>query len=732
MNLLPEIYPLDLRHQNFSFRLLLKSVTSFFKTRNLFSLTLFTILSILISPSYSFAGVFTDYQNSKHFNVNNSSTSSSSISTSSISSNSSSSSSSVHKHGPLQRESKYLSTDNIIERSYDEMFDERGQVRAHYRPYVELLSKIDSKDMQSVKQVSFADFSGDNALLPFPRIFTQKEIDELRAGVAQRAKAIRAFLQDHYSRKRSYLKAHIIPEKVLEQIITRFHENLGMYRNIRPDQIAFWYGPDIIRGPDGKFHIIEDNPTFIGGLGDIVKAKEILMTRIPVLKKLDHSPDPESFFTALIESYKGRRLNGGEEIVMVHYPPSMTEDKESLRLRKILGKLGVESVIINQHSPTHNQLVVENDEVFLLKPSGIKSKVGLVINNVDIVDLDPTNKNVWKKYVYEWGLTDNPKIFQWIKEKYNGVLGILDAYYKGKVALVNPPGVDFIGDKQFYMYVEDMIRFYLKEEPIITNLPTLSFGDHPELIEEVFDSECKNKNECVVKQVDGSGGSAVWVGAKINCQEFLDVKKQVSEHPEDFIVQKYTPLSQVNGHLVDTRVIVDIGPNTIITSPVPWGRGVANAGSNGKVNLCDKGGEIAVLVYDPSNSSSSSTSSSSAQRPLFMSKSKDNTITDFTYFSFTNTAPLRELRSHDRVFKSKIDSKDKVRSKAESVYNFMKVDRARRAVNVDKQRLLRNSSKTKEMLDANNKQSSLTTPSSSASSSSSMDTSSTTVLRKSS
>src|SRR5262249_3717369 len=48
-----------------------------------------------------------------------------------------------------------------------------------------------------------------------------------------------------------------------------------------------------------------------------------------------------------------------------------------------------------------------------------------------------------------------------------GVPGLLDAIFEGKVASNVTAGTEFIGDKEFYMYVDDLIRFYLNEEPLV-------------------------------------------------------------------------------------------------------------------------------------------------------------------------------------------------------------------------------------------------------------------------
>jgi hypothetical protein len=53
-----------------------------------------------------------------------------------------------------------------------------------------------------------------------------------------------------------------------------------------------------------------------------------------------------------------------------------------------------------------------------------------------------------------------------------GVPGLLSVYRSGRVTLANAIGTGIADDKSIYPYVPDMIRFYLGEEPILSNVPT--------------------------------------------------------------------------------------------------------------------------------------------------------------------------------------------------------------------------------------------------------------------
>eukprot|EP00930_Biecheleria_cincta_P002734 TRINITY_DN103728_c0_g1_i1.p1 TRINITY_DN103728_c0_g1~~TRINITY_DN103728_c0_g1_i1.p1 ORF type:complete len:752 (+),score=156.38 TRINITY_DN103728_c0_g1_i1:34-2289(+) len=202
---------------------------------------------------------------------------------------------------------------------------------------------------------------------------------------------------------------------------------------------------------------------------------------------------------------------------------------------------------------------------------------------------------------------DDKEGWQRLIQGKQGVPGLLEAYYKGQVKVANGPGLVLVEDKELCSHMDKIIRHYLNEEPILKTIPTISFANQSDLIEAVFDNP-SNQPNVVVKRVDGRGGNAVWVGAKLPREEFLAARPLVAAEPEAFIIQKYTALSQVDGQLTDLRGPAFLcstdemlsGGQGVAVSPVLWGRGVPAAGSNGKVNISDSGFEFCVATASSS------------------------------------------------------------------------------------------------------------------------------------
>src|SRR4029077_15228122 len=74
--------------------------------------------------------------------------------------------------------------------------------------------------------------------------------------------------------------------------------------------------------------------------------------------------------------------------------------------------------------------------------------------------------------IYRRGVDDflDPLAFR--ADSHLGVAGLLNAYRAGTVSVVNAIGTGVADDKAIYAYLPAIIRFYLSEEPILSNVDT--------------------------------------------------------------------------------------------------------------------------------------------------------------------------------------------------------------------------------------------------------------------
>jgi uncharacterized circularly permuted ATP-grasp superfamily protein len=161
-------------------------------------------------------------------------------------------------------------------------------------------------------------------------------------------------------------------------------------------------------------------------------------------------------------------------------------------------------------------LFVQKDVVYMRTTQGAK-RVDVIYRRVDDDFLDP-------------------EVFR--SDSALGAAGLLRAYKAGNVAICNAIGTGVADDKSIYPYVPDMIRFYLDEEPLISNVPTYMCRK-PDDLKYVLD----NMADLVVKEVHGAGGYGMLVGPASTKAEVADFKEKVKAHPEGYIAQPTLALS---------------------------------------------------------------------------------------------------------------------------------------------------------------------------------------------
>jgi len=161
-------------------------------------------------------------------------------------------------------------------------------------------------------------------------------------------------------------------------------------------------------------------------------------------------------------------------------------------------------------------LFVKDNSVYMRTTSG-RQRVDVIYRRIDDAFLDP-------------------KAFR--KDSMLGVPGLFAAYRAGNVSLANAVGTGVADDKSIYPFVPEMIRFYLKEEPILANVPTWQCRD-PKSLAHVLE----HLPELVVKEVQGSGGYGMLVGPTATATELAAFRKRLKADPANYIAQPTLSLS---------------------------------------------------------------------------------------------------------------------------------------------------------------------------------------------
>jgi uncharacterized circularly permuted ATP-grasp superfamily protein len=148
------------------------------------------------------------------------------------------------------------------------------------------------------------------------------------------------------------------------------------------------------------------------------------------------------------------------------------------------------------------------------------------------------------------------------KDSVLGCAGLFAAYRSGSVALVNAPGTGVADDKAIYPFVPDMIRYYLKADPILPNVPTYLAArddDRKYILEHL--------HELVVKQTDASGGYGMLIGPHSTAEQRDEFARRIASQPRSYIAQPTISLGKhptvvddhLEGRCVDLRPFVLYG-----------------------------------------------------------------------------------------------------------------------------------------------------------------------------
>jgi len=180
-----------------------------------------------------------------------------------------------------------------------------------------------------------------------------------------------------------------------------------------------------------------------------------------------------------------------------------------------------------------------------------------------------------------------------------GVAGLFNAYRSGSVVICNAPGTGVADDKAVYAYVPAIIRYYLAEDAILSNVETYLCREPAQLSHVLA-----NLDKLVVKAVGASGGYGMLVGPHASAQEREDFARALKADPENYVAQPTIQLSTAPC-LVDGRIEprhVDLRPfilssDKVVVTPGALTRVALKRGSL-VVNSSQGGGSKDTWVLD--------------------------------------------------------------------------------------------------------------------------------------
>jgi uncharacterized circularly permuted ATP-grasp superfamily protein len=410
-------------------------------------------------------------------------------------------------------------------RTFDDAVTTDGAVRPFARPALEAVLAHDlaelAADVRSdtrERGIRFESVDGDDSwhLDPVPRAIAADDWDALAAGLGQRLRALNAFIADVYDQQRIF-RDGVIPRRVL-----RTAEYLEPAMMGHREEDGVWVtvaGFDVVRDGEGRWMVLEDNLRTPSGFAYWWAARETMLARLT----LDGSgPEPIDELVEIL-----RQAFGGPGAVVLTDGPGNSAFWEHQWTAE---RIGVPLVVSDDLEVRDGRLWHRG------------SAVSRVYRRSDQDALD----------------TDVGRLLH----------GPLRA---GTLKVLNGFGVGAGDDKLVHAYVEEIVRYYLGEEPLVPSVETFDLGV-PEVLERALDVF----DELVVKDRDSYGGTGVVVCPHAEPQDVAALREKVRAAPGDFIAQRLVPLSThptiVDGRLeprhIDLRPFVfQLGPDDVRVPP---------------------------------------------------------------------------------------------------------------------------------------------------------------------
>jgi uncharacterized circularly permuted ATP-grasp superfamily protein len=400
----------------------------------------------------------------------------------------------------------------IDDEFFDEAFESEGVPRAHYARLIGELEHSDLHELELAvagdlhsRGVAFQTAKGDNRFRmdPVPRLFSAGEWDELAAGLAQRVRALNAFLADAYGPRR-IVEAGVVPHHVIdgadgfEPGMCDVHVPHAAYAGMA--------GLDVVRGGDGRLMVLEDNLRTPSGVAYMEAARDVLEER---LHESAHEPKRSiaPIYDLLCAALRAAAPDGVDD-------PSI-----------VLLSDGLENSAWFEHETIARSLAIPVVGLADLEPRAgrLYARDGDRLVPVDVIYRRTDGDRLQDEDGRPTPLAD----------------ALLEPLRRGVVACFNPFGTGLGDDKLVHAYVEDMIRFYLGEAPLVDSVPTYDLGERDQL-----DEALERLDELVIKPRTGFGGYGVVIVPHATREDRDRVERRIRADPGRYIAQETIALSR--------------------------------------------------------------------------------------------------------------------------------------------------------------------------------------------
>jgi carboxylate-amine ligase len=315
-----------------------------------------------------------------------------------------------------------------------------------------------------------------------PRIIPADQWRALSAGLAQRGRAINAWLREVYGGGQN-----VVPEEIVRSSF--FHRPHEYPEGVSPVHV---YGPDVVHIHPGEYVVLEDNARVPSGVAYADVIRRVGMEVLPELFEPYKVAEIQAYFSHLRGSLEAAAPPGADD-PYVAVVTRGEKDSAFFEHERIARSCGLPLL-------TLDDCYVRNGEV-RTRPEGRRLDV------------------MYRRFDEDYVDTDLPEL--------------KDVYLNGKLGFANAFGVGVADDKAVFPFVPAMIEHYLGETPLLRNAPTYS------LVDEGRRSEVIDRlPELVLKPREGYGAQGMLIGPEASREDLDEAIRRIKKDPSGFVAQE--------------------------------------------------------------------------------------------------------------------------------------------------------------------------------------------------
>src|SRR5258708_1339035 len=407
---------------------------------------------------------------------------------------------------------------------FDEMVDNKGQVRPHWRPFLSMLASLGADEINRRFAVAdrylqdsgvfyrvYGDPAGAERLWPLshmPLIINPTEWAELKSGLIQRAELLELVLADAYG------AATIVRDGLVPAVLIAGNpEFLRPLVGVPPPGGAHlrFYAVDVGRGADGRWWVLGDRTQAPSGAGFVLESRLALQRAIPEVYRGIRVERLAPFFQAFQSALSSFNRQDDSRVWLLTPGPMNDSYFEHAYLARYLGLLLVEG----------EDLTARDDGVFIRTVSGLK-RAEVLLRGLDADFCDPLELNARSRL---------------------GVAGLVQTVRDGKVVIANSLGAGLVEARSMLAFLPALAPALLGAELAIPNIATWWLGRASARDEMVGKLDKMVIASALTNNLPGHSIGAAALGATLDADQRAHIAQAITDRGIDFVLQEAVTLS---------------------------------------------------------------------------------------------------------------------------------------------------------------------------------------------